>query len=124
MPGASSYPVLVQAHAVQTEVRDIIAKKARGEPLTEAEVSAWMDSRRKLASSEVRTPIDALAIAHGLLQGVECIPRVDDDREALVYLVEELTAATSGIIRFLEENTGVTRETLGLFDNYIGPPRH
>lgn len=124
MPGSPSYPVLQQAHAVQTEARDILTKRVRGEPLSEARGAAWMDDRRKLATSEVTTTVDALALAHGLLQGVECITRFDDDREALEYLVGEIAAATTGIIRFLEDNTGVTRETLGLFDNYIGPPRH
>lgn len=124
MPRAFSSPILRQAHAIQAEARDILARKARGMPLSEEEVGAWMDNRRSLAAADLTTPIDALAVAHGLLQAIECAPRFADDEESLEYMAGEMALAALSLIQFLEECTGVTREALGLFDNYTGPRRH
>lgn len=113
-------PVLQQAYAIQAQARDLMTKKSAGEPLPDAQVCAWMDNRRDLAAADLATPLDALAVAHGLLQGVECLHRFADDPETLRYVVGEVALAASGIIEFLEEAAGVTREALGLFDDY-GP---
>lgn len=124
MSRAFSSPILRQAHAIQAEACDILGRKMRGEPLTEEEVAAWMDNRRSLAAADLTTPIDALAVAHGLLQAIECTPRFADDAESLNYMAGEMTLAALSLIQFLEDCTGVTREALGLFDNYTGPRRH
>lgn len=123
MPGASNSPVLQQAYAIQAQARDLITKKLAGEPLPESQVCAWMDNRRDLAAADLTTPLDALAVAHGLLQGVDCLHRFADDPETLRYVAGELALAASSIIEFLEETAGVTREALGLFDDY-GPVRN
>lgn len=117
-------PVLRQAYAVQDFARNIMMKRDQGVEPDGETLALWMLERRNLAGAEITTSLDALAVSHQLLQCISALHRFSEDADALGYMASETAIAVGGLIRFLEGCSGVTREALGLHDDYCGPTRN
>lgn len=120
MDGAPLPPILQRAYDIQKRARTFIMQRDQGRALDNEAVAEWMFDRHELAASPITEPLDGLALAHHLLQDISVLHRIADDPVALNMMATDMAAAAMGIIRFFEECTGVTRDDVGLFNDY-GP---
>lgn len=117
-------PVLKQAYVIQDIARRVMVQREQGIEPDEQVMAEWMQVRRNLAGAEITSPVEGIAVAHQLIQAVSALPRFSEDPDALNYMAAEIGVAAVGLLRFFEEHSGVTREALGLYDDYCGPTRN
>lgn len=118
--------LLSKALSVQAEAQDLMAASNTG-MVSDERWGRWATRHRALAGSSVNSPIDALVVAHTLLQCSTKLPSLvlaGDSVESLAYLTAEILEAASGLTTYLEDTAGLQRSDLGLHDDFVGPIRN